>query len=324
MTIIGFDVSKNELVGARINTHSLLKESFALENTADAIRPFLEETRQRYPKLLVASEATAEYHRILAEECITRSIPFRLINPILTKQFTRATIRKQKTDRTDALIIAKLALAGEGTALTAESLRPIKSVSRIAFKLARLERVLAAMAARVERVFPGEVELRATINEPRKAMAEAVKNLRSQLVKNADASLMSLLTSLPGVGPTIATTFVAEVGDAQRFPSGKSLVAFAGLDPKIRQSGLSLKRNTKLTKRGSPYLRKAAYIAAYIAKRHDPELGAYHAKKMLEGKRYKEATVATARKLLYRLYAVWKRGTPYVKRLAPELSTAIV
>ena len=70
MTIIGFDVSKNELVGARINKSGLLKESSTLENTRDAITQFLEETRQQYPKLIVASEATAEYHRVLAQECI--------------------------------------------------------------------------------------------------------------------------------------------------------------------------------------------------------------------------------------------------------------
>ena len=98
-----------------------------------------------------------------------------------------------------------------------------------------------------------------------------------------------------------------------RFYSGKSLVAYAGLDPKVKQSGVSLKHNTKITKRGSPYLRKSVYISAYIAKRHDPELKEYFDKKINEGKRYKEATVATARKILYRVYAVWKRGTPYVK-----------
>lgn len=321
MTIIGFDVSKNELVGARTNKSALLKESMALGNTRDAIAPFLEGLRQQYPKLLVASEATAEYHRTLAEECIARSIPFRLINPILTKQFTRATIRKQKTDHTDALIIAKLALAGEGTTLTKESLYPTKSVARVAYKLARIERTLAAMHRRVEQVFPKEIEMNVAIEQPRKAMENAVLVLRDYLTRQVDAGLAALLASIPGIGPTLAATFIAEIGAIHQFSSGKSLVAYAGLDPRVRQSGTSLKRNTKLTKRGSPYLRKAAYIAAYIAKRHDAELGAYHAKKMLEGKRYKEATVATARKILYRVYAVWKRGTPYIKRDVSLLST---
>src|SRR3989338_6050326 len=199
MTIIGFDVSKNELVGARTNKSGLLKESLVLENTRGAITQFLEKTRQQYPKLLVASEATAEYHRILAEECIARQVPFRLLNPILTKQFTRATIRKQKTDRTDALIIAKLALAGEGTILRKESLHPAKSIARVAYKLARLERMLAAMRARVLRVFPEETELSATIEQPRKAMENSVRVLRDYLSKQVDANLTALLNSIPGI-----------------------------------------------------------------------------------------------------------------------------
>ena len=218
------------------------------------------------------------------------------------------------------MIIAKLALAGEGTVLRKESLHPAKSIARVAYKLARLEKILAAMRSRVLRVFPEEVEMSAVIEQPRKVIGDSVRILRNCLATRIDSKLALLLASIPGVGPTLAATFIAEIGSINQFPSGKALVAYAGLDPRVRQSGISLRRNTKLTKRGSPYLRKAAYIAAYIAKRHDAELGTYHAKKILEGKRYKEATVATARKILYRVYAVWKRGTPYQKH---TLSTTI-
>jgi len=237
-------------VGARTNKSGLLKESIVLENTRSAIAQFLEGTRQQHPKLLVASEATAEYHRALAEECVGRAIPFRLLNPILTKQFTRATIRKQKTDRSDALIIAKLALAGEGTVLRKESLHPAKSVARVAYKLARLERMLAAMQNRVRRVFPEEPEMSAVIEQPRKALEDSVRVLRDHLAKRVDSKLATLLTSIPGVGPTLAATFIAEIGSVHQFPSGKSLVAYAGLDPRVRQSGISLRRNTRITKRG--------------------------------------------------------------------------
>ena len=124
---------------------------------------------------------------------------------------------------------------------------------------------------------------------------------------------MSLVASIPGIGPAIAAILVTEIEDVQRFDSPQALIAYAGLDPKVRQSGIALKRNTRLTKRGSPYLRRAAYLAASIAQRHDADLKAYYLKKRSEGKRYKEATVANARHILNRVYAVWRRGTPYVK-----------
>ena len=145
--------------------------------------------------------------------------------------------------------------------------------------------------------------------------------MRKKVDERTDKNIRQLLVSIPGIGPTIANTLITEIGDIQRFHSGKSLVAYAGLDPKVKQSGVSLKHNTKITKRGSPYLRKSVYISAYIAKRYDPELKEFFDKKIKEGKRYKEATVATARKILYRVYAVWRRGTPYIKRYPQKMLT---
>jgi len=84
------------------------------------------------------------------------------------------------------------------------------------------------------------------------------------------------------------------------------------LDPKIRQSGHCLNNQGKLTKRGSPHLRQALFVAASVARMHDPELKAYYEKKRSEGKKYTVAVCATARKLIYRIYIVWKRQTPYV------------
>lgn len=318
MTIISFDVGKRELVGVRINKSTQVKEKIVLPNTPEVIDCFLNEVRQKYPRLTISSEATADYHRCLAKRCLELNIPFRLINPILTKQFIRSTIRKKKTDLTDALIIAKLTLQGEGTLLSLKSLDPLKAINRTAFKINRLYGMLSAICSRIERVFPDQEAVLSEVRKPLLPLEQTVAALRGQVAEGTDRNLKNLLASIPGVGPTIADTLITEIGDIERFPSGKSLVAYAGLDPKVRQSGISIKRNTKLTKRGSPYLRKAAYIAAYIAKRYDPELKEYFEKKKKEGKRHKEATVATARKLLYRVYAVWKRGTPYLKRYPQE------
>jgi len=313
MTIIGFDVSKKELVGIRTDKSALVRDKIIINNNSESIQTFIAEAKIKYPHLMVASEATADYHRPLAEYCLKSNIPFKLINPILTKQFTRATIRKKKTDLTDAWIIAKLALQGEGSLLNIKSLDPLKSINRTAFKIQRIVGILSAIYQRFERVFPEDRDVLEELAKPLPLLKSTVKNLRSKVNGRTDKNIKELLISIPGIGQTIANTLIAEIGDINRFASGKSLVAYAGLDPKVKQSGVSLKHNTKITKRGSPYLRKSVYISAYIAKRHDPELKEYFDKKISEGKRYKEATVATARKILYRVYAVWKRGTPYVR-----------
>lgn len=315
MNIIAFDVGKKELVGVRMNKHANVLEKFTMPNTPERIDEFLQEAKRRYSRLTIASEATADYHRYLGQKSVDLNIPFRLVNPLLTKQFTRATIRKKKTDATDAEIIAKLVLQGEGGLLLAEALDPLKSLNRTVSKVNRLRGILAAIIARFEERSSPQLSktVLKELKKPFESLQSTVRKLRQYLIEKADKNLQMLLMSIPGIGPTLAVTFITEIGNIARFSSAKSLVAYAGLDPKVKQSGIGLKRNTKITKRGSPYLRRSAYIAAYIAKRCDPELKMYFQKKKSEGKFYKEATIATARKILSRVYAVWKRKTPYIK-----------
>lgn len=317
MTIIGFDVSKDELVGVRINQRAAVQASFTIPNSPAAIDEFLDRLAAEHLHVTVTAESTGEYHRLLALACLAHGIPFRMLNPITVKQFTRATVRKKKTDPSDALSIAKLGLQGAGRLLKGELFPRATLVSRTANKLGRMDQMLHLMSQRLERHFPQETGLQDELAAVQAAMAALIGRLRAQVVAACDPTTLTLLKSLPGVGSTLASTFMAEIQNVERFPSGNELIAFAGLDPRIRQSGYSLQRNTRLTKRGSPFLRRAAYIAAQIAERHDPELTAYFEKKMNEGKRYTEATVSVARKILYRVYAVWKRGTPYVPKPLP-------
>jgi transposase len=144
-------------------------------------------------------------------------------------------------------------------------------------------------------------------------------------VADADAAVAELLartgqhlTSIPGVGPVLAATILAEVGDVDRFARPSALVAYAGIDPSVFASGQFQGTRSRISKRGSPYLRRALYLAAHSGHPRDPELGAYLAKKLGEGKPYKAAVVATARKLLGRIYVVLKEGRPYEVREPEE------
>ena len=83
MTIIAFDVSKRELVGARMRRSGTVAERYSVENTPEHIASFLDSLSVKRP--VIGSEATAEYHLSLARACLKRHIPFRLLNPIITK-----------------------------------------------------------------------------------------------------------------------------------------------------------------------------------------------------------------------------------------------
>ena len=317
MTIIGFDVSKYELVGVCITKGGAVRDQYIIPNTPEAITSFLEQVQTAHSNLLIAAEATAAYYWELALECVSRDIPFKLINPLLTKQFTYRTVRKKKTDLADATIIARLALQGEGTLLGSDHFTGLKQLSRTRAKFASFSRRLSQMEKHIQHILPHATMIQRQCSLPRKTLEETSAILQQEVTQRIDPVTQKLLSTIPGVGPVISSILIAEIGDISKFSSSKSLVAFAGLDPKVRQSGTSLHRNTRLTKRGSPFLRHALYVAASVGQRHDPELKVYDDKKRHEGKRYKEATIANARHILYRAYAVWTRGTPYVPRPLP-------
>ena len=101
------------------------------------------------------------------------------------------------------------------------------------------------------------------------------------------------------------------IGDITRFKDASKLVAFTGIDPTIKQSGEFVGTHNKMSKRGSPYLRRAIFLAAQVAAFSDPVLSAYYQKKRAEGKHHYTAIGAVARKLLYITFAVLTKNHPY-------------
>jgi transposase len=124
--------------------------------------------------------------------------------------------------------------------------------------------------------------------------------------------LNTCITSCPGVGKVLGGIILGEIGDITRFPEPKKLVAFVGVDPSVRQSGEFVGTKNKISKRGSPHLRRAIWLAANVAAHHDPVLSAFYQKKRSEGKHHNTALGAVARKLTLIIYAVLRDNKPYV------------
>lgn len=148
-----------------------------------------------------------------------------------------------------------------------------------------------------------------------KTIKKELTDMRALIVSRADfLSEFPLLTSIPGVGEITAATILGEIGDISRFDSPKKLIAYAGLDPSVFQSGKFNAKNNKISKRGSHYLRKALYQASFagVSKQksgiRNTTLYQYYTKKIGEGKAYKVALTATSNKLLRIIYGILKNG----------------
>lgn len=123
------------------------------------------------------------------------------------------------------------------------------------------------------------------------------------------------IMTVPGVGPVLGATIFSEIGDITRFSSAAKLAAFAGIDPTVKRSGEFTGTRNRMSKRGSPYLRRALWQASSIAVHHDPAIRAYFEKKRAEGKPYMNALGHVMRKLTNIIFAVLRDGKPYYIQL---------
>lgn len=141
------------------------------------------------------------------------------------------------------------------------------------------------------------------IEEQVKVVEEQIKKILPQVPQK--------LTTIPGIGEVLAGAILGEIGDISRFSSKKKLVAYAGLDASVRESGQFVGTRNHISKRGSPYLRKAIWQAAVVSCRFNPKLKEFYQKKLSEGKKPMVAQGAIARRLTQIIYAVLKTNQDY-------------
>ncbi len=123
--------------------------------------------------------------------------------------------------------------------------------------------------------------------------------------------LESPITSVPGVGQILGAIIVSEIGDISRFRNASKLAAYAGMDPSVNQSGEYNSRNNRMSKRGSPYLRRALWLAASSAIHSDPALRNFYDRKRKAGKSHMTTLGHVSRKLLSIIFAILRDNKMY-------------
>lgn len=120
------------------------------------------------------------------------------------------------------------------------------------------------------------------------------------------------LTTIPGIGPILAAVILSEIGDISRFSSADKLAAYIGVDPAVNQSGEFVGTHVHMSKRGSPYLRRAVWMASVGAVQRDPMFKAYYEKKAAEGLRYMSIIGHVTKKMTAVIYAIMRDNKAYV------------
>lgn len=264
---------------------------------------------------LVILEASGGCERPVTAALARAGTAFARVNPRQAREYARATGRLAKTDRVDAEVLARMGRALELTPTPPED----PDRARLSDLVARRDDLVAAIRAEKNRAGTARdpwlsreiADLVAVLQAHLKAVGDAIAALidtRDQLAAEARR-----LRSVPGIGPTIAAVLIARLPElGQR--DHRRIASLAGLAPHASDSGLH--RGKRRIWGGRADIRRALYLSAFIASRHDPTLKAFRNRLEKAGKPTKLAITACARKLLTILNAMIRNGQDYRKTTA--------
>ena len=302
---VGIDVSKDRL---DVAVHPS-GEAFIVERNAAGLDVLVGRLRDLSPQI-VALEATGGFETIAAAALAAAQLPVVVVNPAQIRSFAKALGQRAKTDPIDAAVIAHFAAA------TRPQVRemPDAATLLLADLVARRRQIIDMITAERQR------ERRITVARLRKSIARVVKTLETELsdldtdigdaVRGSPAwrEKEDLLASVPGVGPIIARTLIAELPELGRL-GRRQIAALAGLAPFTRQSGQW--RGKSFIGGGRTAVRTVLFMGALVAKRHNPVLKAFFDRLRAAGKSKMAALIAVARKLLTILNALLRDNRPW-------------
>jgi len=303
--IVGIDVSSDRLdVAVRPSG-----AAFVVERNARGLDELIARLRELTPAI-VAIEATGGFETVAAAALAGGGLPVVIVNPAQVRAFATALGQRAKTDPLDAAVIAHFAEA------TKPQVRPLpdEATRLLADLVTRRRQIIEMIGAERQR------EQRVTIPRLKKSISRLLKALEKELasldhdidnaIRNSPAwrDKENLLETVPGVGPVIARTLIAELPELGSL-GRKEIAALAGLAPFTRQSGKW--RGKSFIGGGRTAVRCALFMGALVGKRHNPILKAFFDRLVAAGKPKMVALIAVARKLLTILNAIVRDSRPW-------------
>lgn len=312
MMYIGIDVSKDSFVAAYPATSGYTTKTF--NNDTKGVRQFIKSLPEESHCVM---ESTGNYSMLLLYLLQQAGIPVSMENPQKIKHFSRAMMSVTKTDEIDAKLIA---MYGEKMnpapyKIPSESILLLKQKRTV---LRQLKKHLAAtlnlqqsLAVLPKQDPTSKTSVEQTIKFLRKQiskMEEEITNLSNKEFKRQ----MDLLTSIKGIGNTLASALIVATGGFTYFTSAKQISRFLGLCPTYQQSGTSVNIKGHINRNGDTHLRGQLYVAAMASLRCNTTCKEMYDRLRANGKSGRVAIVAIANKLIRQAFAVVNNNQPYI------------
>lgn len=302
--VVGIDVSK-----ARLDVHVLPGgEAFQATRDADGIDALVRKLTACRPRL-VALEATGGFETVVAAGLAAAGLPVAVVNPAQVRAFAQALGKRAKTDPIDASVIARFA---EATKPEPRAL-PDADTQFLAELVARRRQIVGMLTAERNRAHRADSRSKLARSCQRLILAlerelAEVDGEIDQMVRRSPAwrEKQTLLQSVPGVGPVVSRTLLAELPELGTTLDRRQIAALCGLAPWTRQSGQW--RGKSFIGGGRSSVRAALFMAALVASKRNPAFAAFYQRLLARGKAKLAALIAVARKLLVVLNAVLRSG----------------
>jgi len=314
LPILGIDIAKLKFNVCLLDTGGKLKHK-VFPNTAAGFQQLAAWlVKQGTQRVHACMEATGAYGEALALHLHTAGHTVSVVNPAAIKAFAGSRLSRTKTDKVDAELIARFCVAQQPAAWTP----PAPEVRQLQALVRRLESLVEMRTMESNRL-----EAIITIDVVKSSVEAHIAYLDHQ-IKQTEALIRThinnhprlkrqsaLLDSIPGIGETTAATLLAEITDITQYESARQVAAFAGLVPRERQSGSSVRGRTRLSKIGNARLRKALYFPAITALRCSAFFKQWAEGLRQRGKCKMSVIGAAMRKLIHLAYGVLKTGQPF-------------
>lgn len=322
MVIVGVDVSKDSLDVAVESSNAKRSYERRLDNDASGFKRLLSWVKERTaadPKqLIVVMEATGVYHEAAALALHEAGAQVFVANPKRVRDYASGLGLLNKTDRVDARALVRY--GREKAAELAPWQPPPPEVRTLRALYARLNAVMTDLRRELNR--QEQAELSGQPEAVRDSMRQSVQHLREDCERLKRAienhfdqhpnlkNQRELLQSMPGIGPVSADRMLCLLL-RHSFASARQAAAFAGLVPRMHESGSSVRKRPRMTKQGDASLKAALYMAAVVSCRHNPQLRQVYQSLLKAGKSKMSALGALMRRLLHAAYGMLKNNTPY-------------
>lgn len=285
-----------------------------LPNTPKGHRKLLK-ALSSFDEVHVIMEATGSYHVALTQALAQAALPYSIVNPLQIKRYGQMLLRRGKTDRADAQLIARYGQERQPEVSTPPppQQQHLRELSTMIAQLVKQRTALKNLAhARAQLPQPSRLAQR-VLQQQLRQLDRSIERLeaeRERLIAEAYAEERALIKSVKGIGPKTSALLIGYVADMSQFENYRQLSAYMGMNPTPRESG-ERRGPSSISKRGHAALRTAFYMCAQSARRHNPSCRAMYERLRRRGKEKKVALIAVANKLVKQVFAVVKSGVPY-------------